>query len=102
MASNLLSQIASRTANFVHRAGISQGQLCRHLGCSDSSLSQFLHGTKSLDPSVIIKLCQCLSLSQEEVAEKFTEPVRSARIMSLQRSVEDRAAEMHLDENEGW
>src|SRR5208282_3132643 len=96
--------IADRTASFLHNTGITQSRLCRYLSISDSSLSQFLSGTKALDPSTIIKLCQTLSLSHREVAAKFTEPVRSSKILNLQESVEGRPAQMRLDadKNIGW
>ena len=100
--SPLLLQIASRTAAFLQNTGVSQARLCRHLSISDSSLSQFLHGTKSLDPSVIIKLVQTLNLSHHEVAEKFSEPVRTAKLMHLQESVMGQPAQMRLDGNDGW
>jgi transcriptional regulator with XRE-family HTH domain len=71
---------------FIRHSGITQGRLCRHLGVSDSSLSQFLSGKAGLDPSVLIKLCQTLSLSHREIATKFSQPVTSAKILSLQDS----------------
>ena len=99
--SPLLLQIASRTAAFLQNTGVSQARLCRHLNVSDSSHSQFLHGTKSLDPSVIIKLCQTLNLSHREVAEKFSEPVRTAKLMHLQESVLGQPAQMRMDDSGG-
>ena len=103
MASNpLLSQIADRTSAFLNTTGITQARLCRHLSISDSSLCQFLNGTKGLDPSVIIKLCQTLNLSKRDVATKFsTEHARSSKILNLQESTEGRPARMRLD-NSGW
>jgi transcriptional regulator with XRE-family HTH domain len=100
----LLLQIADRTATFLQNTGVTQARLCRYLSISDSSLSQFLNGTKRLDPATTIKLCQVLSLSHREVAAKFTEPVRTSKILSLQESMEGRPAQMRLDgdTNSGW
>lgn len=101
---SLLLQIADRTASFLHTTGITQSRLCRYLSISDSSLSQFLSGTKALDPSTIIKLCQTLSLSHREVATKFSEPVRNSKILNLQESVQGKPSRgMTLDNsNAGW
>jgi hypothetical protein len=100
---NLLNQLAEKTATFVRHSGVSQGRLCRHLGISDSSLSQFLSGKKGLDPTVLIKLCQTLSLSRREIETKFSQPVTSAKILNLQQSVAGLPARpMRLDVNEGW
>ena len=100
MASPLLLQVKDRTTAFLNNTGITQAQLCRYLEIDHSSLSQFLSGTKGLDPSVIIRLCQTLSLSHREVAARFTEPVRSSKILSLQESTEGRPAQMRLDGND--
>jgi transcriptional regulator with XRE-family HTH domain len=99
MASTLILQLADRTSAFLRHAGISQNQLCEHLSISKSSLSQFLNGTKGLDPSTVIKLCQALSLSHAEVAAKFSAPARTSRSLSLQESTEGRPAQMRLDGN---
>jgi transcriptional regulator with XRE-family HTH domain len=101
MASPLLLQIKDRTAAFLNNTGLSQAQLCRYLAIDHSSLSQFLSGTKGLDPSVIIKLCQTLSLSHAEVVTKFSAPVRSSKILNLQESTQGAPARMRLD-NSGW
>jgi transcriptional regulator with XRE-family HTH domain len=98
---NLLSQLAERTASFIRHSGLTQGRLCRHLGISDSSLSQFLSDKAGLDPSVLIKLCQTLSLSHREIATKFSRPVTSAKILNLQESTQGQPARMRLD-NSGW
>jgi transcriptional regulator with XRE-family HTH domain len=98
----LLVQIADRTATFLQNTGVSQSRLCRHLSISDSSLSQFLNGTKRLDPGTIIKLCKTLSLTHREVAAKFSDPVRSSKILNLQESVEGRPAQMRLDGSGSW
>jgi transcriptional regulator with XRE-family HTH domain len=70
MASNLLSQVAERTATFLKLTGLTQTRLSRHLNISDSSLSQFLSGNKGLESSTLIRLCQVLSLSKAEVTKK--------------------------------
>jgi transcriptional regulator with XRE-family HTH domain len=101
MASNLLSQIADRTAAFLRHSGISQSRLCRHLSICDSSLSQFLSGARGLEPATIIKLCQCLALSHDEVVTKFTTLAKSSKILNLQESTQGRSARMNLD-NSGW
>jgi transcriptional regulator with XRE-family HTH domain len=97
---NLLSQLAERTASFIRHSGLTQGRLCRHLGISDSSLSQFLSGKAGLDPSVLIKLCQTLSLSHQEIQTKFAQPARSAKILNLQESRLGQPARMRLDAND--
>jgi transcriptional regulator with XRE-family HTH domain len=99
-SSPLLLQIKDRTTAFLKNTGISQAQLCRYLAIDHSSLSQFLSGTKGLDPSVVIRLCQTLSLSHREVAAKFSEPVRSSRILNLQQSIAGLPAQMRLDGND--
>jgi transcriptional regulator with XRE-family HTH domain len=98
---NLLSQLAERTATFLRHSGLTQGRLCRYLNVSDSSLSQFLGGTKGLDPAVLIRLCQVLSLSHRELETKFSAPVMSSKIMRLQESTLGQPARMRLD-NSGW
>jgi transcriptional regulator with XRE-family HTH domain len=101
MASPLLLQIKDRTAAFLNNTGVSQAQLCRYLAIDHSSLSHFLSGTKGLDPSVIIKLCQTLSLSKRDVAMKFsTKPARTAKILSLQESTCGQPARIRLDVND--
>ena len=75
-SSPLLLQIKDRTTAFLNNTGLTQAQLCRYPDIDHSSLSQFLAGSKGLDPSVVIRLCQTLNLSHREVAAKFTEPVR--------------------------
>jgi transcriptional regulator with XRE-family HTH domain len=103
MASQLLTQLAERSKAFLRHSGLTQSRLCRHLSISDSPLSQFLQGTKGLDPTVLIKLCQTLSLSHREIQTKFVEPVRSTKILNLQQSVAGLPARpMRLDANEGW
>jgi transcriptional regulator with XRE-family HTH domain len=99
----LISQLAERTATFLRHSGLTQSNLCRHLSISNSSLSQFLSGTKGLAPETVIKLCQVLSLSHDEIATKFSRPVRSTKILNLQGSVGGLPARpMQLDVNEGW
>jgi transcriptional regulator with XRE-family HTH domain len=100
-SSYLLSQLAERTSSFLRHAGISQNNLCRYLSISDSSLSQFLNGTKGLAPEVLIKLCQTLSLSHAEIATKFSTPVRTSKILNLQESTQGQPARrMTLDAND--
>jgi transcriptional regulator with XRE-family HTH domain len=94
---NLLSQLAERTATFLRHSGLTQGRLCRYLNVSDSSLSQFLGGTKGLDPAVLIRLCQVLSLSHRELETKFAAPVMSSKILRLQESTFGQPARMRLD-----
>jgi hypothetical protein len=101
MASNLLSQIADRTAAFLRHSEISQSRLCRHLQIRDSSLSQFLSGARGLQPETIIKLCQTLSLSHNDIATKFSAPVRSSKVLHLQESTQGNPARMRLDANDG-
>jgi transcriptional regulator with XRE-family HTH domain len=99
---NLLSQLADRTATFLRHSGLTQGRLCRYLSISDSSLSQFLNGNKGLAPEAIIKLCQALSLSHQEIQTKFAQPISSAKILNLQQSVAGLPARpMRLDANDG-
>jgi transcriptional regulator with XRE-family HTH domain len=83
----LISQLAQRTATFLRHSGLTQSNLCRQLSISNSSLSQFLRGTKGLAPETVIKLCQVLSLSHAEITTKFNRPVRSTQILNLQGSV---------------
>jgi transcriptional regulator with XRE-family HTH domain len=102
MASNLLSQIAERTSAFLRHSGISQSRLCRHLSICDSSLSQFLSGARGLEPETIIKLCQTLSLSHQEIETKFSKPpAKASKILNLQESTQGAPARMRLD-NPGW
>jgi hypothetical protein len=97
MASTLLSQLAGRTSDFLSHTGVSQARLCRYLNIGDSSLSEFLHGTKGLAPETLIKLCQTLSMSHREVATKLTEPARSSKILNLQESTAGQPAQMRFD-----
>jgi hypothetical protein len=102
MASNLLAQIADRTSAFLGHSGISHNRLCRHLAICDSSLSQFLSGARGLEPETIIKLCQTLSLSHDEISTKFSkQPVKTSKILNLQESTQGRPARMRLDTNDG-
>jgi hypothetical protein len=100
MASNLLSQIADRTSAFLRHSGISQSRLCRHLSICDSTLSQFLSGARGLEAETLIKLCQTLSLSHQDIEAKFSKPVRTSKILNLQESTCGQSARMRLDAND--
>lgn len=99
--SPLIRQIAERTTSFIRNTGISRIHLCRYLDVSESSFSQFLAGTKGLDPSIIIRLCQTLGLSRLEIEAKFNTPARSSQILHLQESVEGQPSRMQMDDSGG-
>jgi hypothetical protein len=93
----LLSRVQQLQKNF---PTITQSDIARHCGIGESNFSAAIAGRRGLSANSCLKLHTLLSLPRNEVIKKFSQPVRTSRILNLQQSVEGQPARMQLD-NDG-
>src|ERR1700674_4493573 len=100
--SSLQAQLLSRIAEFQKNfPTITQSDIARHCGIGESNFSAAIAGRRGLSANSCLKLHTLLSLPRNEVIKKFSQPVRSSKILNLQQSVQGQPARMQLD-NSGW
>lgn len=60
-------EIGSRIRNYRHAAGMSQKELAKKLGVSNSRVSNWEQGVNRPDTDMLVKLCDALSVTPSEL-----------------------------------
>lgn len=94
----LLARVATFQKNFPN---ITQAEIARYCNIGESKFGAALAGRRGLSANSCLSLHKLLSLPRNEVRKKFSQPVKSSKILNLQESTQGRPARMRLD-NSGW
>lgn len=99
---SLQQQLLARVATFQKNLpNITQSEIARYCNIGESNFDAALAGRRGLSANSCLQLHTLLSLPPHEVTKKFSQPVRSSKILNLQQSVQGQPARMRLD-NDGW
>src|SRR5258708_39864102 len=80
----LLTQLANRTRKWHNETGITQSQMAKAIGMQDGNYSAFLSGRKGIGSEATCLLLQLTAMPRRQAVAKFSNFLRSSRIMELQ------------------
>jgi transcriptional regulator with XRE-family HTH domain len=93
----LLNQLANRARKWHTDTGITQSQIAEAIGMADSNYSAFLSGRKGIGSESTCLLLQFTAMPRRQAVARFSNPIRSSRIMELQEN----GKPLRFD-NPGW